>query len=371
MKVLVVGGAGYIGSHMVKMLSQQGHQVITLDNLSTGHRTSVRYGQFVEGDIANSILLDKLFTENHFDGVMHFASFIEVGESVRKPAKYFHNNFSNTLNLLDAMVRHNVNHFIFSSTAAIFGEPEYVPIDEKHSRQPINPYGHSKLMVEQALRDYDRAYGLNSVCLRYFNAAGADPDGELGERHEPETHLIPLILQAASGRRDAISVFGEDYDTPDGSCLRDYVHILDLCTAHLLALQNLINGSGSKQYNLGNGDGFSVLEVIELTRKITGKDFQVIHADKRSGDPAVLVADATLAKSELGWKPEFNDLATIIEHAWQWEVRHFTSQTEPLLTFGVDTSARLMKPLARKNQVRMPDHNFAALVGEKKQVELI
>ena len=328
MKVLVVGGAGYIGSHMVKMLSQLGHEVTTLDNLSTGHRDSVRYGQFVEGDIANSVLLNRLFNENHFDGVMHFASFIEVGESVREPARYFQNNLSNTLNLLDAMVRNNVNHFIFSSTAAIFGEPETIPIDENHPRQPINPYGRSKLMVEQALEDYDRAYGLKSVCLRYFNAAGADPDAELGEQHEPETHLIPLILQAASGRRDAISVFGADYDTPDGSCLRDYVHIVDLCTAHFLALENLIKGSGSRRYNLGNGDGFSVLEVIKLTQKITDRDFPVIHDDRRAGDPAVLVADSTLAKSELGWIPEFNDLAAIIKHAWQWEISHFGDQRD-------------------------------------------
>lgn len=346
MKVLVVGGAGYIGSHMVKMLSQRGHEVTTLDNLSTGYRDSVPYGQFVEGDIANSVLLNKLFTENRFDGVMHFASFIEVGESVREPAKYFRNNFSNTLNLLDAMVRHNVNHFIFSSTAAIFGEPETIPIDEKHPRLPINPYGFSKFMVEQALKDYDKAYGLKSTCLRYFNAAGADPDGELGERHEPETHLIPLILQAASGRRDAISVFGQDYNTHDGSCLRDYIHIVDLCTAHLLALQNLIKGSDSKQYNLGNGDGFSVLEVIELTRKITGRDFMVIHADRRPGDPAILVADSTLAKTELEWKPEFNDLATIIEHAWQWEISHFGGLGEQSFAFGMNTSLPWMHPSA-------------------------
>ncbi|MFT5506359.1 MAG: UDP-glucose 4-epimerase [Gammaproteobacteria bacterium] len=351
MKVLVVGGAGYIGSHMVKMLSQQDHQVITLDNLSNGHRDSVRYGEFVQGDISNTVLLDRLFTENRFDGVMHFASFIEVGESVRKPAKYFCNNFSNTLNLLDAMVRHKVNQFIFSSTAAIFGEPETLPIDEKHPKQPINPYGRSKLMVEQALEDYDRAYGLKSVCLRYFNAAGADPDGELGERHEPETHLIPLILQAASGRRDEISVFGQDYDTPDGSCLRDYIHIVDLCTAHLLALENLIEGSGSKQYNLGNGGGFSVLEVIELTKKITGRDFRVIHADRRPGDPAVLVADSTLAKSELEWKPEFNDLAAIIKHAWQWEISHFVGRSEQSFPLHADASPLWMRPLQESIKV--------------------
>ncbi len=325
MKILIVGGAGYIGSHMVKMLSQQGHQVTTLDNLSTGYKDSILYGEFVEGDIADSKLLDKLFSQNHFDGVMHFASFIEVGESVKEPAKYYQNNFVNTLNLLNAMVRNNVNHFIFSSTAAIFGEPDYVPINEEHPKNPINPYGQSKLMVEHTLKDYDNAYGLKSVCLRYFNAAGADPDGELGERHNPETHLIPLILQAASGRREAISVFGEDYDTPDGSCLRDYIHIVDLCTAHLLALNNLISGSGSKQYNLGNGDGFSVLKVIELTKTITGIDFNVIHADRREGDPAILVADSTLAKSELAWTPQFNELSTIIEHAWQWESKHFSN----------------------------------------------
>ncbi|MCP4490179.1 MAG: UDP-glucose 4-epimerase GalE [Gammaproteobacteria bacterium] len=323
MEILVVGGAGYIGSHMVKMLSQHGHQVTTLDNLSTGYKDSIHYGEFVEGDIADSKLLDRLFSKKRFDGVMHFASFIEVGESVKEPAKYYQNNFVNTLNLLNAMVQHNVNNFIFSSTAAIFGEPDYIPINEEHPKNPINPYGQSKLMVEHALKDYDNAYGLKSVCLRYFNAAGADPDGELGERHNPETHLIPLILQAASGRREAISVFGEDYDTPDGSCLRDYIHIVDLCTAHLLAFINLISGSGSKQYNLGNGDGFSVLKVIELTKMITGIDFNVIHADRREGDPAILVADSTLAKSELAWTPQFNELSTIIEHAWQWERKHF------------------------------------------------
>jgi len=324
MHILVVGGAGYIGSHMVKMLAQAGHQVTTLDNLSTGYRDAVKYGEFVEGDIADSELLDRLFTEASFDGVMHFASFIEVGESVIKPAKYYQNNFSNTLNLLDAMVRHDVRHFIFSSTAAIFGEPEYTPIDEQHPKQPINPYGKSKLMVEQALEDYDRAYGLKSVCLRYFNAAGADPEGELGERHNPETHLVPLILQAASGRRDNISIFGSDYDTPDGSCVRDYIHIVDLCTAHLQALQGLIKGSGSKRYNLGNGNGFSVKEVIDVVKDVTAKDFTVIEAERRAGDPATLVADSKLAQQELDWKPQHDDLAEIVQHAWNWELNHFT-----------------------------------------------
>ena len=324
MEILVVGGAGYIGSHMVKMLSQNGHGVVTLDNLSTGYRDAVKYGSFVQGDIADSVLLDELMSKNRFDAVMHFASYIEVGESVKKPGKYYENNFSNTVNLLQAMVRHSIKHFIFSSTAAIFGEPEYTPIDENHPKKPINPYGRSKLMVEQALEDFEAAHGVQSVCLRYFNAAGADPDGELGERHNPETHLIPLILQAASGRRDAIYVFGKDYATPDGSCVRDYIHIVDLCSAHLLALTRLVEGSGSKRYNLGNGNGFSVLQVIDVVKKVSGEVFNIVEAERRSGDPATLVADATLAREELGWSPVFDDLSTIVSHAWNWELNHFS-----------------------------------------------
>jgi UDP-glucose 4-epimerase len=323
MKVLVVGGAGYIGSHMVKMLASAGHQVVTLDNLSTGYRDAVKYGNFIEGDIADSEILNRVFSDNNFDGVMHFASYIEVGESVRDPAKYFRNNFSNTLNLLDAMVRYQVKSFIFSSTAAIFGEPEYTPIDENHPKYPINPYGKSKLMVEQALEDYEKAYGLQSVCLRYFNAAGADSEGELGERHNPETHLIPLILQAASGRRDKISIFGHDYPTVDGSCVRDYIHIVDLCSAHMAALERLINGSGSKRYNLGNGNGFSVIEVIEAVKSVTGRDFNVVTEQRRPGDPAVLVANSALARTELGWEPVYDDLEIIVKHAWNWETSHF------------------------------------------------
>jgi len=319
MKLLVVGGAGYIGSHMVKYLSQMGHSVTTLDNLSTGYQDAVKYGQFIEGDIADSTRLDLIFSETQFDAVMHFASNIEVGESVIDPGKYYKNNLSNTLNLLDAMVRHGVKKFIFSSTAAIFGEPSSDLIDEKHPKNPINPYGKSKLMVEQALEDYELAHELESVCLRYFNAAGADINGELGERHSPETHLIPLILQAASGRRDVIRIFGTNYNTTDGSCVRDYIHILDLCSAHLLALNKLNQGSGSKRYNLGNGSGFSVIEVINAAKFITKKDFKVIHADRRIGDPATLVADSTLAKSDLGWQPKYADLKTILAHAWVWE----------------------------------------------------
>jgi len=319
MKVLVVGGAGYIGSHMVKMLSLAGHDVLTLDNLSNGYQDAVKYGGFVEGDIADSELLDKLFSENDFDGVMHFASYIQVGESVEKPSMYYRNNVTNTQTLLDAMVKHDVLNFIFSSTAATFGEPEYTPIDEKHSQKPINPYGHSKLMVEQILADFDHAYGLKSVSLRYFNAAGADPDGELGERHVPETHLIPLVLQAGSGRRENITIFGNDYDTPDGTCVRDYIHINDLCSAHLLALEYLVDGGETRAYNMGNGQGYSIKEVIDVAKSVTGNDFTVIMGERRDGDPARLVADSALLQSSLGWKPEYPELETIIRHAWEWE----------------------------------------------------
>ena len=319
MKILVVGGAGYIGSHMVKMLGRQGHEVITFDNLSKGYRDAVVSGEFVEGDLADTQQLDNLFASIRIDGVMHFASFIEVGESVKEPAKFYQNNVSNTQNLLDAMVRHGVNHFVFSSTAAIFGEPEYSPIDESHPQQPINPYGRSKLMVEQILEDYDTAYGLKSVALRYFNAAGADPDGELGERHNPETHLIPLVLQAASGRRDSISVFGNDYETADGTCVRDYIHINDLCDAHMLALKRLQKTNISKRYNLGNGQGFSVKQVIDAAIDVTGKEIEVVNSDRRAGDPAILVADSSMARQELGWKPGFADLKSIVETAWRWE----------------------------------------------------
>lgn len=319
MKVLVVGGAGYIGSHMVKMLSKAGHQVTTLDNLSNGYRDAVKYGDFVEGDIADAGLLDQLFTENAFDGVMHFASYIQVGESVAKPSMYYRNNVTNTQVLLDAMVEHGIMHFIFSSTAATFGEPEYSPIDEAHPQKPINPYGHSKLMVEQILRDFDHAYGLKSVCLRYFNAAGADPDGELGERHIPETHLLPLVLQAVSGRRDHITIFGVDYATPDGTCIRDYIHVNDLCSAHLLGLEYLVAGGESKAFNMGNGQGYSIKEVIDMSKKVTGSDFTVTIGERRDGDPARLVADSALLQKELGWTPAYADLETIIRHAWAWE----------------------------------------------------
>ena len=321
MKILVVGGAGYIGSHMVKMLLADGHQVITFDNLSGGFRDAVLGGEFVEGDLADRVALDNVFALHQPDAVMHYASFIQVGESVKFPDKYYRNNFSNTVNLLDAMVAHDVKRFIFSSTAAIFGEPEYVPIDELHPTQPLNPYGRSKWMVEQVLADYGLAFGLRYVCLRYFNAAGADPAGLLGERHEPETHLIPLVLQAASGRRRHIEVFGRDYDTPDGTCIRDYIHIVDLCSAHLLALKHLRDDGPSDCFNLGNGEGFSVQQVIDAAQRVTGVSIQTVDGVRRAGDPARLVADASKARRVLDWAPRHAELDSIIQDAWRWECK--------------------------------------------------
>lgn len=317
--VLVVGGAGYIGSHMVKQLRHDGFAVVVLDDLSGGYLDAVGDAELVVGSVSDAGLLADLFGHKRFDAVMHFASFIQVGESVVEPAKYYANNLAATLTLLDAMRTAGVRRFVFSSTAAVYGEPAYVPIDEAHPKQPINPYGLSKWMVEQVLQDYDRAYGLKSVCLRYFNAAGADPEGDLGERHVPETHLIPLVLQAAAGRREAISVFGTDYDTPDGTCIRDYIHVSDLCDAHALALRRLLAGGESARFNLGNGQGFSVKEVIETARKVTGKEIPVRYVPRRAGDPPRLVADSRLAQEVLGWQPQRADLSAIIADAWAWE----------------------------------------------------
>lgn len=335
--ILVIGGAGYIGSHMVKLLLQSGYRVVVLDDLSGGFAAAVSPGaELVVGSIADAALLDGLFATHAFTGVIHFASFIAVGESVLDPGKYYANNLAATLTLLAAMRTAGVKHFIFSSTAAVYGNPlpkdaltgaatyteaERWLIDESHPKHPINPYGRSKWMVEQVLEDFDAAYGLQSVCLRYFNAAGADPEGELGERHLPETHLVPLVLQAASKRRAAISVFGMDYATPDGTCIRDYIHICDLCSAHLLALQHLLAGKGSARFNLGNGQGFSVMEVIDTARAVTGKDIVVKLEARREGDPARLVADARLARAVLGWQPQRAELATIVEDAWRWELK--------------------------------------------------
>lgn len=317
--ILVVGGAGYIGSHMAKMLVQSGHDILVLDNLSTGFRDAVRYGRLIEGDLGDRSLLDRMFAENSIDAVLHFAALSQVGESVQKPALYYRNNVANTLNLLDTMLAHGVQRFIFSSTAAIFGEPETARIAETHPQRPINPYDRSKRMVEEILEDYDHAYGLRYVSLRYFNAAGADPVGELGERHDPESHLIPLVLQAASGRRAQIAVYGDDYPTPDGTCIRDYIHVWDLCSAHLLALEHLLADGRSDVFNLGNGAGFSVQAVIDTARRVTGKAIPSTIQDRRTGDPAILVADSAKARAELGWEPRFDGLDTINAHAWEWE----------------------------------------------------
>ena len=321
MRILVAGGAGYIGSHMVLMLSDQGNSVVVLDDLSSGRAEAVLGGQLVHGSLGDTALLDRLFRTEKFDAVMHFASSIQVGESVQKPAKYYRNNVTHTINLLDAAVEFGVRNFIFSSTAAIFGQPDYTPIDEAHSKRPINPYGRSKWMVEQVLQDYDLAYGIKSVCLRYFNAAGADPTGRIGEGHDPETNLIPLLLQVASGRREHAQVFGRDYDTPDGTCIRDYIHVVDLCAAHSLALADLVRGRESAAYNLGNGSGFSVRQVIDAVREVTGKPIPIVDTPRRAGDPARLVADSALARSHLGWLPRYADLKEIVSHAWNWEKR--------------------------------------------------
>jgi UDP-glucose 4-epimerase len=325
MNVLVVGGAGYIGSHMVKLLFDSGHSVVILDNFSTGHRDAVPEDVVVEGDLADQAVLDRLFSRHRFDGVIHFASFIQVGESMEKPDGYYRNNFVNTLNLVETMHRHGTGNLIFSSTAAVFGEPERVPIDEHHPKNPINPYGMSKLMVERLLADMDSAYGMRSVALRYFNAAGADPGGALGERHDPETHLIPLVLQAASGHRPSVQIFGRDYDTPDGTCVRDYVHVADLCQAHLQALTYLKQGGQTQAFNLGNGSGFSVQEVIDAARRVTGRPIEVVDAPRRPGDPARLVADATLARKVLGWSPSYTSIGRIVEDAWRWESKRYHS----------------------------------------------
>jgi UDP-glucose 4-epimerase len=320
-KILVVGGAGYIGSHMVLQLCEAGHQVVVLDDLSSGHAGAVLGGELVTGTTADRALLDGLLEPERFDAAMHFASFIQVGESVEQPSRYYRNNVVHTLELLDALVRHGVRRFVFSSTAAIFGQPRYTPIDEAHPKDPINPYGRSKWMVEQILEDYERAYGLRSASLRYFNAAGADPQARIGERHDPETHLVPLVLQTALGLRPALRVFGRDYDTPDGTCVRDYVHVVDLCAAHLLALEELGAAGGSTRYNLGNGRGFSVREVVDAARAVTGRPVPTDDAPRRAGDPAVLIADSSLAKRRLGWSPRYADLRTIVAHAWAWEQR--------------------------------------------------
>ncbi len=318
MTVLVCGGAGYIGSHVNKQLHKEGYETVVFDNLIYGHREAVKWGHFIQGDLKNRDEIEAVFEAYNIEAVFHFAAYAYVGESVKEPEKYYRNNVANTLNLLHAMKKQGCNKIIFSSTCATYGEPEKVPITEDMPQHPINPYGASKLMVERILQDYGRAYGLKFVALRYFNAAGADPEGEIGESHEPETHLIPLILGAASGKRQDIKVFGTDYDTPDGSCIRDYIHVYDLATAHLLALHYLEEGKESGFFNLGNALGTSVLEVVESVKKVTGRKFSITLADRRAGDPAKLVGSSEKAQQALGWKPLYGDINTIVEHAWKW-----------------------------------------------------
>ena len=325
--ILVTGGAGYIGSHMVKLLIREGHQVTVFDNLSTGHRDAVRGADFVEGDLQLRSDAARAFEGRRIDVVMHFAASCTVGESVRDPAKYYANNVLGTFNLLEGIRAARVQSLVFSSTCSTYGDPVALPMSEDHPQRPVNPYGMSKLTAERAMADYGRAYGLSTVALRYFNAAGCDPAGELGERHDPETHLIPLIIREAlrvraGGNPEAtrLQVFGDDFDTSDGTCVRDYVHIADLCTAHRLAMERLLGGrvSGFEAFNLGTGTGYSVKEVIETCRRITGQDIRYRITGRRDGDPARLVASAVRARAELGWSPEFNDLSDIVETAWHW-----------------------------------------------------
>lgn len=321
MKILVVGGAGYIGSHMVKHLGDAGHHVVVFDNLSSGFADAVVRGTLIEGDLADSCVIASVLKENTIDAVFHFASSIQVGESTVDPAKYYSNNVVNTLNLINAMRAAQVNRIVFSSTAAVYGEPQRIPIPETHPRTPINPYGRSKSMIEEILNDYHAAYGLQSFSLRYFNAAGADPGGEIGERHDPETHLIPLILQTASGQRESISVFGRDYDTPDGTCIRDYIHVSDLAIAHGKALDHLIAEGGCNVCNVGTGNGYSVQQVIDAVERVTGRRVAVQNQPRRSGDPERLIADPTRAMAMLNWAPLNSQLDTIIAHAWAWELK--------------------------------------------------
>ena len=324
--ILVTGGAGYIGSHAVLALQQAGYGVVVLDNLVYGHRDLVEEvlkTELIVGDTSDRSLLDQIFATRDIAAVMHFAAYAYVGESVTNPAKYYHNNVVGTLTLLEAMLAATVKTFVFSSTCATYGLPQIVPIAENHPQHPINPYGTSKLMVERMLADFSTAYDFKSVYFRYFNAAGADPEGRLGEDHNPETHLIPLVLQTALGKRESIAVFGTDYPTPDGTCIRDYIHVADLADAHLLGLEYLLQGGDTDMFNLGNGNGFSVKQVIAAAQQVTGREIQVVERDRRPGDPPALVGSSDKARTILGWQPQYSDLNQILTHAWNWhQKRH-------------------------------------------------
>lgn len=316
--ILIVGGAGYIGAHINKQLNINEYKTLVFDNLSYGHQDFVKWGAFERGDLGNIDDIRKIFKKYPIKAVMHFAAFTYVGESVEDPEKYYRNNVCNTINLLQVMREFKVNKLVFSSTCATYGDPVEIPITETHPQNPISPYGRGKLMVENIMADYSRAYNLKYVSLRYFNAAGADPESEIGELHDPETHLIPLILDAASGKRKNIKIFGTNYSTPDGTCVRDYIHVTDLANAHLKALKYLENGGESDYFNLGNGNGFSVREVIEMARKVTGKDIIAVENDRRAGDPPVLVGSSDKIRKILKWNPEYDDLYQIILTAWMW-----------------------------------------------------
>lgn len=322
MRVLVIGGAGYIGSHTTKVLHMAGYEPVVFDNLDRGHRGAVIDAPLVVGDTANQVQLVAVMKDHGIEAVMHFAAHSQAGESMARPDIYFRNNDAYGLNVLDAMRQAGVKTIVFSSTAAVYGEPKYTPIDENHQLKPINPYGESKLFFERVLHWYDQAYGIRYASLRYFNAAGADPDGQLGEDHRPETHLIPIVLQAALGKRDKVAIYGTDYDTPDGTCIRDYIHVTDLAEAHILALENVQKEDRSVIYNLGNGKGFSVKEVIEAAREVVGQTIPAEPAPRRPGDPAILIASSERIQAELGWRPKYADIHTIIETAWRWMKAH-------------------------------------------------
>jgi UDP-arabinose 4-epimerase len=316
--VMVTGGAGYIGSHACKALAAAGYTPVVYDNLVYGHRWAVRWGPLEEGDISERPRLDDVLSRYRPSAVLHFAAYAYVGESVEDPGKYYRNNVAGSLSLLEALRDHGIGNLVFSSTCATYGPPRLVPMPEEHPQQPINPYGRSKLMIEQMLDDFGAAHGLRSIALRYFNAAGADPDGEIGELHVPETHLIPLVLAAAQGTQPHITVFGDDYQTPDGTCIRDYIHVTDLAQAHVLALRALEQGASSAAYNLGNGRGFSVREVIATAAEVTAREIPVRAGPRRAGDPPRLVGDATRIARELGWRPRYRELRSIVETAWRW-----------------------------------------------------
>ncbi|MDO5825776.1 MAG: UDP-glucose 4-epimerase GalE [Methanosphaera sp. rholeuAM130] len=316
--ILIVGGAGYIGAHVNKLLNESGYETVILDNLSHGHKEAVQWGKLCECDIKDIDAIEEIFKEYDIQAVMHFSSFIEVGESVQNPMKYYQNNVVNTLNLLNVMIKYDVKKFIFSSTCATYGVPQKIPLTENHPQNPINPYGWTKLMVERILKDYDIAYGLKSIILRYFNASGADESGLIGEDHSPESHLIPLILDAAISKRDDIKIYGTDYDTPDGTCIRDYIHVNDLADAHIKALEYLNTNNTSNEFNLGNGKGFSVREVIDSVKRVTGREFKVSETPRREGDPAVLIGSAKKAHDLLGWTPKYDNIDDIVETAWNW-----------------------------------------------------